>query len=74
MFEYDQPIVMKLLESSDEFRELYERHRHLDEQAQEADSGVLPLDDLALHRLKKEKLLIRDKLATLIAQHRSDPA
>ena len=74
MFEYDQAIVSKLLEENDAFRNLYEQHRQLDEQVSEADSGVLPLDDITLHRLKKEKLLIRDKLATLIAQNRSDPA
>ena len=74
MFEYDQAIVTKLLEEDDTFRDLYEQHRKLDEQVGEADSGVRPLDDVTLHRLKKEKLMIRDRLATLIAQHRSDPA
>jgi uncharacterized protein YdcH (DUF465 family) len=74
MFEYDQQIVTKLLEENDEFRSLYEQHRHLDQQVDEADSGVLPLDDLTLHRLKKEKLQLRDRLASLIEIHRQDPA
>ncbi|HEY5719097.1 MAG TPA: YdcH family protein [Gammaproteobacteria bacterium] len=74
MFEYDQKIVSQLLEESEEFRELHEKHRQLDEQISEADSGVLPLDDLTLHRLKKEKLLLRDKMALLIDQHRKDLA
>ncbi len=74
MFEYDQQIVDKLLEENDEFRKLYEKHQELNQQVDEADVGVLPLDDLTLHRLKKEKLHLRDRLASLIAQHRQDPA
>ena len=74
MFEYDQQTVSKLLAESDEFRKLYEEHRELDQKVDEADSGVLPLDDITLHRLKKEKLQIRDRLAILIEVHRQDPA
>ncbi len=74
MFEYDQQIVEKLLEESDEFRSLYEKHQELNQQVDDADVGVLPLDDLTLHRLKKEKLQLRDRLATLIEMHRQDPA
>jgi uncharacterized protein YdcH (DUF465 family) len=74
MFEYDQQIVDKLLEENDEFRSLYEKHQELNQQVDDADVGVLPLDDLTLHRLKKEKLQLRDRLATLIEMHRQDPA
>ena len=74
MFEYDQQIVDKLLEESDEFRSLYEKHQELNKQVDDADVGVLPLDDLTLHRLKKEKLHLRDRLAPLIELHRQDPA
>ncbi len=74
MFEYDQQIVDRLLEENDEFRSLYEKHQELNQQVDEADVGVLPLDDLTLHRLKKEKLHLRDRLATLIEMHRQDPA
>ena len=74
MFEYHKTLVKTLLEENTEFRELYEQHRELDEITGKADSGVLPLDDLALHRMKKEKLLIRDKLANLIAQFGPDTA
>ena len=70
MFEYDQQIVDKLLEENDEFRSLYEKHQELNQQVDDADVGVLPLDDLTLHRLKKEKLQLRDRLATLIEMHR----
>jgi len=74
MFEYDDQTVNKLLEENDEFRSLYEKHQELNQQVDDADCGVTPLDDLALHRLKKEKLQLRDRLATLIEVNRQDPA
>ena len=39
MFEYDQQIVDKLLEESDEFRSLYEKHQELNKQVDDADVG-----------------------------------
>jgi len=74
MFEYDKQTVNKLLEENDEFRSLYEKHQELNQQVDDADCGVAPLDDLALHRLKKEKLQLRDRLASLIEVNRQDPA
>lgn len=74
MFEYDQQIVDKLIEEDDEFRLLFEKHQELNQQVDDADVGVLPLDDLTLHRLKKEKLQLRDRLAGIIEMHRQDPA
>lgn len=74
MFEYDKQIVDKLLEENDEFRSLFEKHQELNKQVDDADVGVLPLDDLTLHRLKKEKLQLRDRLASIIEMHRQDPA
>jgi len=74
MFEYDKQTVNKLLEENDEFRSLYEKHQELNQQVDAADCGVAPLDDLALHRLKKEKLQLRDRLASLIEVNRQDPA
>ena len=66
MFEYRQKIVDRLLAESDEFRHLFEQHRQLDEQIEEANAGIAPLDDLTIHRMKKEKLHLRDLLAEQI--------
>lgn len=66
MFEYRQKIVDHLLAESDEFRRLFEQHRELDELIEECNAGITPLDDLTIHRMKKEKLHLRDLLAEQI--------
>ncbi len=68
MFENKQSEVEQLMAKSAEFRALYLRHRELDKQVLDAELGVLPLDDLTLVRLKKEKLWAKDKLTHLFDQ------
>ena len=70
MFEGHQQEVETMMLSNAEFRVLYMRHRELDKQVLDAElgpllSGVLPLDDMTLVRLKKEKLWAKDKLTHL---------
>jgi uncharacterized protein YdcH (DUF465 family) len=70
MFE-GQPVadVEALLSSDPEFRRLYSRHRQLDKQVLDAELGVLPMDDVTLARMKKEKLHAKDRLTRLFSQH-----
>ncbi|HQW63304.1 MAG TPA: YdcH family protein [Pseudomonadota bacterium] len=65
MFEGHQQEVETMMLSNAEFRVLYMRHRELDKQVLDAELGVLPLDDMTLVRLKKEKLWAKDKLTHL---------
>jgi uncharacterized protein YdcH (DUF465 family) len=65
MFEGHQSEVEQMMQSNAEFRSLYMRHRELDKQVLDAELGVLPLDDMTLVRLKKEKLWAKDKLTHL---------
>ncbi len=65
MFEGHQQEVESMMLSNAEFRVLYMRHRELDKQVLDAELGVLPLDDMTLVRLKKEKLWAKDKLTHL---------
>lgn len=65
MFEGHQQEVETMMMSNAEFRVLYMRHRELDKQVLDAELGVLPLDDMTLVRLKKEKLWAKDKLTHL---------
>jgi len=62
MFENHQQEVETLMQSDAEFRSLYMRHRELDKQVLDAELGVLPLDDMTLVKLKKEKLWAKDRL------------
>lgn len=62
MFENQQEEVEVLMHRNAEFRSLYLKHRELDRQVRDAEIGLLPLPDLALAQMKKEKLWAKDKL------------
>ncbi len=74
MFEYDQQIVTSLLHANEDFQELYKQHNDLKEKVRSAELGVLPMDDITLGTMKKEKLLAKDKMATMIEQYRREHA
>ncbi len=66
MFEYDQPIVERLLKIDEGFKRLYDKHEELEQQIEEAYTTGHFGDDITMGKLKKEKLLVKDKLARLI--------
>ena len=70
MFEYDQEIVETLLHRNDQFKLLYDQHSNLKAKVRDANQGTLPLDDLTIENLKKEKLLLKDKMAGIIRTFR----
>jgi len=74
MFEYDQDIVKELLDANDRFQQLYQQHSDLKLQVREAEKGVHPVDDLALNRLKRQKLLAKDKMAHMIQHYQREHA
>ena len=63
--------VEALLESDSEFRKLFRRHQELDKQVLDAELGVLPLDDITLVRMKKEKLHAKDRLTRILESSRA---
>ncbi|HOX72093.1 MAG: YdcH family protein [Dokdonella sp.] len=62
-----------LMHGNTEFRQLYHKHRELDDKVRDAELGVLPMDVVTLHTLKKEKLLAKDRL-THMWEHRRHPS
>ena len=74
MFEYDQDIVEILLGDNEQFQALYKQHHELKAKVRDAEIGVLPLDDVSLGTMKKEKLLAKDKMAAMIEQYRREHA
>ena len=70
MFEYDNEIVESLLSENKDFERLYNKHSELKQRVDHANAGVEPIDDLFLEQLKKEKLLVKDRLASLIEDYR----
>lgn len=63
--------VEALLQSDEEFRALFRRHQELDKQVLDAELGVLPLDDISLVKMKKEKLLAKDRLTRILESSRA---
>jgi len=63
MFEHRQERLDELIKENEDFRRLYNRHQELDKRVTAAELGTAPMEDLALNRLKKEKLWAKDKLA-----------
>ena len=74
MFEHDQEIVHQLLSENPDFKTLYQKHQELNDTVDKAARGVLPLDDITLEKMKKEKLLVRDKMALMIERYRRSAA
>ena len=70
MFEFDQDIVENLLTDNQDFRRLYEKHGELKQRVRDANLGADPVDELALETMKKEKLLLKDRMAAIIEDYR----
>ena len=66
MFEgQPQTEIDALIKSYPEFKQLYQRHKILDKKCMDAELGVLPIDDLTLLQMKREKLAAKEKLLRL---------
>jgi uncharacterized protein YdcH (DUF465 family) len=59
--------VEAFMKKDAEFRRLYQRHQHLDSKVHDADIGVLPIDDVTLSSMKKEKLQAKVRLERMWA-------
>jgi len=66
MFEHHKNKMDELIRDNEDFRRIYNRHQELDKRVTAAELGTAPMEDLALNKLKKEKLWIKDKLAVFI--------
>jgi uncharacterized protein YdcH (DUF465 family) len=69
MFEQNQKEIEALMQANPEFRSLYQRHRELVSKVRDAELGVLPMDDVTLLNMKKEKLHAKDRLTSLWDSH-----
>jgi uncharacterized protein YdcH (DUF465 family) len=63
--ERPQPEIDALIKSNPEFKQLYQRHKDLDKKVMDAELGVLPIDDVTLGQMKREKLAAKDRLVQL---------
>jgi len=66
MFEgQPQTEIDALIKTDPEFKQLYQRHRELDKKVADAELGVLPIDDITLGRMKREKLIAKQRLTRI---------
>jgi uncharacterized protein YdcH (DUF465 family) len=63
--EQPQQEIDALMRSNPEFKQLYQRHRDLDKKVMDAELGVLPIDDVTLSQMKREKLAAKDRLVRM---------
>ena len=68
MFENRQEEVEQMMSENIEFRRLYNKHQQLHRQVHDAEMGVVPMEDLQLVKLKKEKLWAKDRLSRMLDQ------
>lgn len=66
MFEHRQEVMERLMKENEEFLRIYNRHQELDKRVTAAEVGTAPMEDLALNKLKKEKLWAKDRLARIM--------
>ena len=70
IFEHDQHIVNSLLSENNDFKRLYDKHDMLKQRVNEVNAGVVPMDDFSLEKIKKEKLMLKDRMAHMIEDYR----
>ena len=73
MADYDQATVERLLDADDGFRRLYNKHSVLNAKVDQAQAGKAPMDGTQLELLKKEKLLLRDRMQAMINAQSTRP-
>ena len=56
------------------FAKIFEKHNELDQKVEDAEAGRVPMTDLELETLKKEKLLLKDEAYKMILDYKKSKA
>lgn len=69
----EEEIIEILKRENEEFRKLYEEHRHLDSLLDEMNKKayLTPEEEIEKKRMQKEKLYKKDKMAEMIRQYKA---
>jgi uncharacterized protein len=54
------------------FLKIFDRHNELDTLIEKAESGQIPMTDVEIEKLKKEKLLLKDEAYTEIVKYKKE--
>ncbi|MDN7183549.1 YdcH family protein [Caballeronia sp. SEWSISQ10-4 2] len=66
MFPEFRDLISTLKTEDAHFARLFQRHNELDHEINNKEAGSLPADGRAIETLKKEKLLLKDKLYVVL--------
>lgn len=70
MIEFDQATIDRLLNSDTSFKRLYDKHSMLNAKVDKVTAGDEAMEQFELETLKKEKLMIRDRLHAMLQAQR----
>lgn len=54
------------------FLKIFDKHNALDDQITKAEKGDIPLTDMEIEKLKKEKLLLKDEAYGIIVKYKKE--
>jgi len=66
--------IHELKQENAHFARIFEKHNELDDKITKAENGDIPMTDLEIETLKKEKLLLKDEAYKMIMEHRKNKA
>ncbi len=66
MFPEFRDLISTLKTEDAHFARLFQRHNELDQQIKNMENGPLPADGRSIETLKKEKLLLKDKIYVVL--------
>jgi uncharacterized protein YdcH (DUF465 family) len=62
--------IHELKQQNAHFAKIFEKHNELDDQITKAENGDIPLTDVEIETLKKEKLLLKDEAYKMIIDYK----
>jgi len=69
MFPEYRDLITKLKQADHHFTRLFDKHNALDQQIQNMEAHIKPGSQEEIETLKKEKLLLKDQLYTILQKH-----
>lgn len=72
MGNHDDPLKQELIETSEEFRALHEKHQEFERRLESLQGKSLPSeeDEQEEKLIKRQKLLLKDRMELLLRAHR----
>ncbi len=66
--------IHELKQQNAHFAKIFEKHNELDNKIEHATNGDIPMTDMEIERLKKEKLLLKDEAYKMIMEYKKSKA